>query len=90
MSDGKKYHEKKVKKRKLEYFDWKLNETEPQKQGERKKMKEFSLKRFMNPRFIQTALSGGSNKFLYPTNANDNNNELENLYKYYKSTGQVN
>lgn len=32
-------------------------------------------------------LSGGSNKF-FPTNGN--NNELENLYKYYKSTGQVN
>ena len=74
-----KHQEKKVK---LEYFDWKLNETEPQK-----KVEEFSLKRFSNPRFFQTALSGGSNKF-YPTNAN--NNELENLYKYYKSTGQVN
>ena len=42
--------------------------------------------------FLFTALSSAGNRF-YPTNsiANNNNNiELENLYKYYKSTGQVN
>lgn len=33
--------------------------------------------------------ASGNNKF-YPTNSNGNGNvELENLYKHYKSTGQV-
>lgn len=89
MSDGKKYHEQKDQEEKIGIFWLKIKWNRTPEAGREKKMKEFSLKRFMNPRFIQTALSG-SNKFLYPTNANDNNNELENLYKYYKSTGQVN
>lgn len=83
-------HHEKGQERKIRIFwlkiKWKPN---PKIILNSKVEKEIQLKTFFNPRFIPTALSGGSNKF-YPTNGNDNNNELENLYKYYKSTGQVN
>lgn len=48
----------------------------------------YSYKQSLENLFsISAGLSSGGNKF-YPTNGN-NNVELENLYKYYKSTGQV-
>lgn len=45
----------------------------------------LSIQMFIFLFCLSPALSSGSNKF-YPTN---NNVELENLYKHYKSTGQV-
>lgn len=35
------------------------------------------------------SITSGNNKIYSPPNINNNNVELENLYKYYKSTGQV-